>query len=226
MFVCRVPKSSEEFSRVLRVEQDLFGALSIPPSTSHEIFKTFPEIYTAIFDSNGVVAAYSSGYPLKQKWAEAFIAGQITEPELEPSMLLRKHDCLDGAYVYIGSVVVRTYYDPFIKAALLAGLLSWRIKQLQASSIKRISAIMTPVTEGGLKLIHYAGARKLNDGTNRKDGYPVYGCAISSTFLLRASATIERCLSSCCIQFSDEAHLTPETDKIAIVPGPVGHPVA
>jgi hypothetical protein len=219
VFICRVPRNADEFSRVLCVEQGLFGELSIPPNRAYEFFEAFPEIYTAVFDSKGGVAAYSSGYPLQQKWADAFIAGDVTEPDLMPSMLLRRDENLNGACFYIGSVVVRPHYDSLTKAALLASLLSWRVQQLQAASVKRLSVIMTPVTDEGARLVQYGGAKKLNDGVNRKDGYPVYGRAVSPEFLLRASAAIERCLSSRFIQFGNEAEQAPDINRATAVSG-------
>jgi len=174
----------------------------VPPQTAFEIFKTRPEIYAAILGPNGDVAAYSSAYPLKREWAEAFIAGDITEPDLTPSMLLTRQDGLDGSSVYVGSVVVVSQNDPLTKAILLASLLSWRVRQLKAASVKRLSAFMTPVAEQGERMIRFIGAKQLNDGTNRKDGYPVYGRAITPGFLSRATATMERCLNSRVVQMN------------------------
>ena len=167
-----------------------------------EIFKSRPEIYTAILGPDDAVAAYSSAYPLKREWAEALIAGDITEPDLTPSMLLRRHDGLEGSCVYVGSVVVVSTNDPLTKAILLASLLSWRVQQLRAASVKRLSVFMTPVADQGERMIRYIGAKQLNDGTNRKDGYPVYGRIITPGFLSRATSMMERCLNSRVVQMN------------------------
>jgi hypothetical protein len=196
MFVCGIPNNSDEFSRVLTVEQKLFGGLSIPPAVAQAIFKIRPEIFTAVVGRGASVAAYSSAYPLQQQWAQALIAGDITEPELTPDMLLGRHDCHEDSCVYIGSVVIDGDYDPLTKAILLSSLLSWRAQQLRDASIKRLSVIMTGVTKQGERLIRYVGAKQLNDGVNRKDGHPIYGRRITPGFLHRATAVIERCLNS------------------------------
>src|SRR3982074_3635649 len=78
MFVCGVPKDSCEFARVLKVEQRLFGELSLPPAMAHQMFDFRPEIYAAVVGPDDSVAAYSSIYPLKKKWADAFVAGDTT----------------------------------------------------------------------------------------------------------------------------------------------------
>jgi hypothetical protein len=196
MFVCGIPKDSDEFSRVLTVEQKLFGGLSIPSTVAHEFFKFRPEIFTAVAIRGGTVAAYSSAYPLQRRWAQALIAGDITEPELTPEMLLRRQDCHEDSHVYIGSVVIDGGHDPLTKTILLSSLLSWRAQQMRDASIKRLSVVMTGVTKQGERLIHYVGAKQLNDGANRRDGYPIYGRKITPGFLHRATTVIERCLNS------------------------------
>jgi Domain of unknown function (DUF4118) len=216
MFVCGVPRDSDEFFRVLSVEQELFGDLSVPPAIALEIFKSRPEIYTAIVGQNDTVAAYSSAYPLKREWAEAFVAGDITEPELTPSMLLGRSDSLEGSCVYIGSVVVVGQNHPFTKATLLASLLSWRVQQLKAASVKRLSVFMTPVAEQGERMIRFIGAKQLNEGMNRKDGYPVYGRVITPGFLSRATATMERCLNNSTVQMNLD--FTPSVNHAQPIP--------
>src|SRR5471030_2239783 len=127
MFVCGVPRNSAEFSRLLRVEEDLFGNLTVPSAVAHEFFNRYPEMYTVIQAEDGAVAAYSSTYPLKREWADALIAGEISEPDLTPAMLIDEDESLDGYSIYIGSVVVVREHDALTKAILISSLLSWRI---------------------------------------------------------------------------------------------------
>lgn len=202
MFVCGVPRDSAEFACILGIEQELFGNLSIPASISNEIFQRRPELFTSIVDRNGAVAAYSSAFPLQPDWARALVAGEVTEPELTPDMLLGYHDPHENASVYIGSVVIGSGYDPLTKASLLAALLSWRAHQLRDASIRRLSVMMTGVTKQGQQLIRFAGARQLNAGANRKDGYPIYGRTVTPGFLHRATALVERCLNSRIVQMN------------------------
>jgi hypothetical protein len=165
-----------------------------------KIYKFRPEIYAVILDSQQSVAAYSSAFPLKQKSAEAFIAGDVTEPDLTPEMLLGRQDCLDESCVYIGSVVVASHYDSLMKATLLATLFSWRIQQLRDASVSRMAVIMTAATKQGERMIRLAGAKPLNDGSNRKDGYTVYGVQITAGFLYRATVAMEQCLNGRIVQ--------------------------
>jgi hypothetical protein len=202
MLVCGVPKNSDEFSRIHSVEQSLFGNLSLSPAMADDIFKFCPEIYTVIVGAQQTVAAYSSAFPLKRKWAQAFIAGDITEPDLTPDMLLGRHDCLQDCCIYIGSVVVASTYDSLMKATLLASLCSWRIQQLQATSANRLTVVMTAATKQGQRMIRSAGAKPLNDGANRKDGHTVYGRQITLGFLCRVTAAMERCLNSGIVQMN------------------------
>src|SRR6202521_4692991 len=116
MFVCGVPKDSSEFARVLKVEQGLFGELSLPPAMAHQMFDFRPEIYAAVVGPNDSVAAYSSIYPLKKKWADAFVAGDVTEPDLTTAMLLTRQDCHECASVYIGTLAVGDNYDPIMRS--------------------------------------------------------------------------------------------------------------
>ena len=227
MFTCGVPRNSDELARVLNLERSLFGDLSVPEDMAHKIFEICPEVYTVIRAPDDTVAAYSSALALKPEWAAAFIAGNVTEPDLTPDMMLGRHDSLEGSHIYIGSVVVASHYDSLTKVTLLASLLSWRVQQLRAASVKRLSVIMTPVTEQGERMVRYAGALKLNDGVNRKDGHAVYGREITPGFLCHTVAAIERCLNGCAIQMNlnfrpglDQSQTIPSDDE---APGHAAH---
>jgi hypothetical protein len=196
MLVCSVPRDSAEFSRVFSIEQKLFGELALPRSVAERIFKLCPEIWAAVFGPDDTVVAYSTAYPLKRKWADAFIAGDITEPDLTPEMMSEQQGMLESSCIYIGSVVVNGEYNVLMKATLLASLFSWRVQQMQTTSAKRLSVIMTPVTEEGRRMAQTVGAKELNCGANRKDGHPVYGREITPGFLYQATAAMERCLNS------------------------------
>ena len=199
MFICGVPQCADEFSRVLELENSLFGGLALPPAKARDLFEFRPAIYSAVFEPDGSVAAYSTCYPLQQKWADAFIAGDITEPDLTPSILLDPSQSLDGCSIYIGSVVVAARYDSIMKGTLLASLVSWRVQQMLAANATSLSVFMTPVTPQGERMARYAGAKQLSDGSDRKDGHSVYGREIETGFLQltssasSAASTAARC---------------------------------
>lgn len=191
MFVCGAPTNLAAFSRVFDAAEDHFGKLSTSRETATKIFAFRPEIYLAIIASNGTVAAYASAYPLKKEWAAAFIAGDIAEPDLTPDMLLSRQDALDGTTVCVGHILVCNRYDPFTKSILLASLFSWRAQQLQYLTVRRITAIMTPITKHGERLVRYAGAKRLGTDTDM-NGYGIYGRDISPGFLYRMTSSMER----------------------------------
>jgi hypothetical protein len=192
MYVCGVPRDLAEFTKLVSVEQTLFGNLALSPEGSIEIFKMRPEIYTAVFCPAGSVAAYLTAYPLRARWAEALIEGDITEPDLTPEMLLTRQDKLEGSCVFIGSVVVDSKFDPILKSILLISLGQFRLRQLRNSAVKRFSVVMTTASNEGKRLAQRVGATKLNDGANRKDGLDVYGRNITPGFLYQASSAVER----------------------------------
>jgi len=195
MLVCGVPRNSAEFSRVFSVEERLFGKLALPRPAAEKIFNFCPQIWAAVFAPDGSVAAYTAAYPLKLKCADAFIAGDITEPDLTPDMMLERPDTLNGSCIYIASVVVSGEYNTLMKSTLLASLFSWRVRQLEAHAVKRISVIMTPVTDQGRRMVQAAGAKQLNSGAGRSDGYAVYGREVTPGFLYQATSAMERCLN-------------------------------
>jgi hypothetical protein len=203
MFVCGVPRNIAEFSDVFNVSEDQFGELSISLSMARSIFAFRPEIYSAIIARNGAPAAYSSAYPLKEEWANAFVAGDIAEPDLTPDMLLSRQDALNGASVYVGSVVVASHYDPFTKSVLLASLFSWRARQMQDASVKRITAIMTPVTKHGQRLARYIGAERLGTKTD-VNGHAIYSRKLSPGFLYRITSSMEKLLSNSMVRLNLE----------------------
>jgi len=220
MFYCGVPRDAAEFSRLWAIEQNQFGDLSVPAPIAREIFRQRPELFLAIFCKKSTVAAYSVGYPLKTQWAEALIAGDITEPELQPDMLLTHQDSHESASVYIGSVVVSDQYDAFTRASLMAALVSFRAQQMREHSIRRMSLMMTGVSKQGEKLIRYVKAKKLNGGENRKDGFAIYGRVITPSFLNRATIAIERCFNSTSVEMSLDSLPMIGSESFVPMPSP------
>lgn len=192
MYICGVPKNRAEFTKLVDFEQALFGDRALSPEASLELFKKRPEVYTAVVCPKGSIAAYLTTYPLQPKWAQALIEGDITEPELTPDMLLTRRDKLEGSCIYIGSVVVDSKLDPILKSILLISLGQFHVRQLQAEAVRRFSVIMTTVSKEGGRLVNWIGAKKLNDGANRKDGLDVYGRTITRGFIYQACASVER----------------------------------
>lgn len=202
MFYCGVPRNTAEFSRVWAVEQRLFGDLSVPAHIAREVYRQRPELFLAIFCARSTVAGYTVGYPLQSRWAQALIAGEITEPDLTADMLLTHQDSHEGASVYVGSVVISDQYDAMTRASLMAALVSWRARQMREASIRRMSLIMTGVSKQGEKLIRYVNAKRLNSAENRRDGLAIYGRTITPGFLNRATFAIERCFNSRSVEMS------------------------
>jgi hypothetical protein len=218
MFYCGVPRNAAEFSRIWAVEQDIFGDLSVPTQVAREIYRQRPELFLAIFCRQSTVAAYTVGYPLQPRWAKALIAGDITEPELMPDMLLSHHDSHEGAQVYIGSVVIDEQHDTITRASLMAAMVSWRARQMREASIRRMSLLMSGVSKQGDKMIRYVNAKKLNSAENRKDGLAIYGRTITPGFLNRATTAIERCFNSRSVEMSLD--MLPIIGSASSVPNP------
>jgi hypothetical protein len=191
MFVCSVPRSSKEFGRLHQLEQELFGDLALPFDVAHEFFEMRPEIFNAIFDREGNVVAYTSGFPLRPQWSAALIRGDILELELRPHMIYRRNDCHTNLHLFIGSVVVEPKLDPIRKCILLSSLLYFRVHQLRAVLVQHFSAIMTAASKAGERLARRMGARKLKDRTNSRDGLDVFGCEMTVDSLARAAGAIK-----------------------------------
>jgi hypothetical protein len=185
-FVCAVPKDAEEFGRVHELEQSLFGDLAFPRDVADEIFAMRPEIFSAVFDQDGAVVAYTSAFFLRPEWGTALIRGDITDLDLRPHMMYRRNDRHTGVFVYLGSVVVDPKCDPILKAMLLAGLMWFRVHQMRSASVERLSAIMTTVSKEGERLARRMGARKLNDRSN------IFGCDLSLDLLGGAFRAMEK----------------------------------
>lgn len=200
MFVCCVPRNAAEFLRVLSLEQSLFGPLSVPPETAKKFFRVRPEIFQAVIGPADTLAAYSSVYPLKPRWASAFIAGEIGEPDLEPHMLLARDESLEAATLYVGSVVVADHYNPATKSLLIASLIAWRAKQLDVGALKRFSVIATPLTEHGHRMLRHGGATLIAAGSSRKDGCSVYGREITHGYHSRLLPMVERLLNGSVVE--------------------------
>jgi hypothetical protein len=180
------------------------------------MFEFRPEIYAAVIGPDENVAAYSSIYPLKKEWADAFTAGDVTEPELTTDMMLQRQDCHERVTIYIGSLVVGDNYDPITKSLLLASMFSWRVQQLRHASVNRLSVIMTAATKQGERLIRKVRAKELNSSANRKDGYAVYGREVTPRFLYRATAAMAICLNSGIVRM--DSNFAPDACAPPLVP--------
>ncbi|MGC1860806.1 MAG: hypothetical protein WA733_06685, partial [Methylocystis sp.] len=165
----------------------MFGELALSDENAKRIFDFCPEFYSAIYDDTGAIIAYSSAFPLKSEHASDLISGAMTEPDLEPDMLISAEGSIEKSKVYIGSVVVSDRFDPFTRSILLSSLLSWRVTQMTQLAVSRLSVFMLTVSEEGDRMVHFVGAKKLNDGAKRKDGKSVYGRTITPGFIARAS---------------------------------------
>jgi hypothetical protein len=191
-FVCAVPGDVEEFGRVHDLEQSLFGDDAFPRDVAEEIFALRPEMFSAVFDDDGTVVAFTSAFFLRPQWGTALIRGDITDLELRPHMMYRRTDCHTGVFVYLGSVVVDPKCDPILKAMLLGGLMWFRVHQMRAASVESLSVIMTTVSKEGERLARRMGATKLNDRANRKDGRDIFGCDLSLDLLGGAFRAMEK----------------------------------
>ena len=183
VFVCAVPNDASELGKMCDLERRLFGNLAFPFHAACNFFAKRPEIFNFVRDRHGDVVAYTSVFPLRPQWSKALICGDITEAELNADMIFGRNDRHDGLQVYVSSVVVDPKFDPILKSILIAGLMSFRIRQLRNASMQRVSAIMTIATSRGERLARRLGAKRLNGGASRKDGLDVFGCDVTSNLL-------------------------------------------
>jgi hypothetical protein len=191
MLVCTVPRNSKEFGRLHDLEQRLFGDLAFPLDIASEIFEMRPEIFNAVVDRDGNVAAYSSAFMLRPEWGTALTRGDITGAELRPHMIYQRNDRHTDVHLYIGSVVVDPKYDPIRKCILLSSLMWFRVQQLRAASVESLCAIMTTASGQGERLARRLGAKKLNDRANCRDGLDVFGAHITVDLFARAVGAVE-----------------------------------
>lgn len=203
MFVCGVPKGIDEFAFAFSEAEGQFGKLSLSLEAAKEIFAIRPDIFLAITAPDGTVAAFSSAYPLKSEWAQSMIAGDTVEPDLAPDKLLATSAQHDRGYVYVGTVMVSSIYDPFTKSILLASLLSWRARQLNDLAVNRMTAIMTPVTKEGKRLVQYIGAKRLGGKTD-VNNHEIYGREISPDLIYRMTSSMERLLNKSLVSMNYE----------------------
>ena len=183
----------------------------MPWERASQLFAFRPEIYSIIVDRQGALAAYSSFFPLKRDYANAFIAGDLTEPELQPSMMLAREDFYYEAYFYVGSVVVVGERDPLTKAALPASLGAWRIQQMQASAMRRLTVIMLAATQKGHALIRFARAKPLASMASRKDGMTLYRRRASMGFVHRAASMLGRLINGSLVHM--DLNFSPEISR-------------
>jgi hypothetical protein len=207
-FLCEVPRNASDMMNIATLERELFGGMALSVESALNLYEFCPEIYSALYCEGNTIAGYSSVFPMKAEYAEEFIAGRLTEPELQPHMLLPPSaPDFQRSRAYVGSVVVRDDYGLVTRSILLAGLLSWRMTQMTHLSLRRMPVFMMAVSEQGSQMVRFVGAKKLNDGAIRKDGKAIYGRTVTPGFLTRANASLQRCMSAGLVQMRfDNCH--------------------
>jgi hypothetical protein len=80
----------------MSTERRLFGELALSDENAKRIFDFCPEFYSAIYDDTGAIVAYSSAFPLKAEHASDLISGVMTEPDLEPDMLISAEGSMEN----------------------------------------------------------------------------------------------------------------------------------
>jgi hypothetical protein len=138
------------------------------------------------------VVAYSDVYPLKPDWGRLFVAGKISEGNIQPHMILHRQDLHERQQFYVGSVVVNGQYNPVLKSLLLASLLRWRAYHFQSLSLSAMTLLMTAVTQKGKRLVNRVGARKLRSGRDQNDGNDLYEWTTTPASLHSLSNSIDR----------------------------------
>src|SRR3979490_2337007 len=123
MFVCTVPRNTEEFGRLHNIEQRLFGDLALPLDVACDIFETRPEIFNAVLDRNGTVVAYTSAFPLRPEGVVDRTDGDITGAELRPSMIYKRRDCISVMFSRLAPHISCQQFLPIQKCILLSSLL-------------------------------------------------------------------------------------------------------
>ena len=194
MFHCGVPKLSSDINRILEIEHKKFGDLAIAEATALRIYNFCPELFCSIYDDGGSIVAYSTAFPMKKDYANFVISGEITESDITPEMMIRTDGLMSESNTYVGSVVVEDSSNPITRSVLLSGLLTWRMRQIENIGIKSLPVFMVAASHEGDKIIRFIGAKKINDGSKRKDLKAVYARRITPGFMNRASKTLDRCI--------------------------------
>jgi hypothetical protein len=208
MFVCDVPRSTDDFLEIMKTEHRLFGEMALSEADAMNIFDFCPEIYSAIYNDSQTIVGYSSIFPMQEQYASDFISGSIGEPDLKPHMLVKSNsEYINTSLAYIGSVVVLEQYGAITRSILLASLLSWRMTQMSRLALRRMPVFMIAVSDQGDQMVRFVGARKLNDGSKRKDGKSVFGRSITPGFMARANNSLQRCMAAGLVQMKfDNCH--------------------
>jgi hypothetical protein len=179
MFTCAMPRDLDAFGKIVGVDQHIFGKSTVSRPASTAIFIKRPEIYSALFAPDGSIAGYLDLYPLRPQWAKRFIDGDISEADFDASMILERSESHERCFFYVGSIVVEGRFDPLLRSLMIASLFKWHARHVAALVTRQASLIMTTATAQGARLARIIGARKLCDGSQRKDGLDMVGRAIT-----------------------------------------------
>ncbi len=196
MFTCKVP-TANDIHGLIAIEHRLFEGISLSERRILEVHEFCPEFFCVLRDDNANIVGYSSVFTMKPEEASRFIAGELSEPDLAPDLLLTPSDAnFCTTHAYVGSVVIDGDFNILTRSALLASLLSWRMTQMTRLALRRLPVFMMSASEQGSQLVRFIGARTIADGAERGDGMAIYGRTITPGFLNRANKALRRCLSS------------------------------
>jgi hypothetical protein len=174
-----MPRDLDAFGKIVGVDQHVFGKSTASRPTSTAIFVKRPEIYSALFAPDDSIAGYLDLYPLRPQWAKRFIDGDISEADFDASMILERSESHERCIFYAGSIVIESRFDLLLRSLMIASLFNWHARHVAALVTRQASLIMATATPQGARLAKIIGARKLRDGSQRKDGLDMVGRAIT-----------------------------------------------
>lgn len=213
MFTCKVPDEAG-IRHLATIEQQLFNGIALSAEGILKIYDFCPEMFCVIENDDGNIVGYSSIFTMLPDEALRFIAGDFSEPDLVPELLISpEHENFSKTHAYVGSVVIIGDFNIITRSVLLASLLSWRMKQMTRLALRRLPVFMISASEQGSQLVRFVGARTLKDAAERRDGNAIYGRTITPSFLAHANKALQRCLSSGFVKmdFAGCHEVTPPT---------------
>ncbi len=180
-----VPAETPDVASIIYLAKQTFGEDTIDATTVHNSYRKNPYCGLIVKDAQNNVLGYMDFFLMKPETFDAFLDGKTSENHFESSDILPYGDPAAGNRVYLGGIVV--FSDSANeRGRIVQILLNGFARLMLAKYVNKdntMDAYATGFSGQGLALLERLGFERLNDGTQRMDGLPLYRYHMSKSAL-------------------------------------------
>lgn len=171
-----IPAETPDVESAIHLAARAFGEATINPGTIYDSYRKNPYCHVIVKDNRNNVLGYTDFFLLRPETFDAFLAGEITENHIVSADILPYGDPSAGNRIYLGGIVV--FSDSASeRGRIVQMLLNGFARLMLARYVTQenpIDAYAAGFSGQGLALLERLGFGCVGEGSQRKDGQPLY----------------------------------------------------